>query len=330
MSLREWASRAVAGGGGAAGAVARTAMIPASWLFGAAAAGHHALYDRGLRPVERVPVPVFSVGNLRVGGSGKTPFAAWLVERLLERGRRPGLLHGGYADDEPALHRLWHPDVPVFVGRERAVSARRAAEAGCDALVLDDAFQHRRLHRDADIVLLAAEHAQEKPRPLPAGPWREPLRALGRADLLVITRKTADADAAAALGDRLGREHGVPWAAVHLRPGPLQALARPEGATGEVLAVAALADPEPFFRNLEGQGVRLAGVLRFPDHHVYSAADVVRIRAAAAGRPVATTAKDAVKLGALMRGDELLVLEQSVVVERGARELDSLLDRVLA
>ena len=309
--------------GGIGGSALRAALLPASGLFRLGALAHHGLYDAGLRSVARVPIPVISVGNLRVGGAGKTPFSAWVVDRLVELGCKPAVLHGGYGSDEPALHRRWHPDVPVLIGRERSESARAAAEQGRDVVVLDDGFQHRRLARDLDIVLLAAEHGVDPIRLLPRGPWREALPALGRAGVVVVTRKTASRERAdqviATVRERVERR------AVHARIEPAgwsaldgRAVAAP---TGPVLALSSIAEPESFRRTLEGLGLTLAGQLAFPDHHDYTDADVASIERNAAGRTVVTTTKDAVKLAAMAGATDIRVLEQRVIIEEGEAEL---------
>ena len=315
---------------GAAGAALRTALLPASALFRLGSRAHHRLYDGGVRAAARAPLPVISVGNLRVGGAGKTPLAAWVVDRLLERGRRPALLHGGYGSDEPALHRRWHPDVPVFVGRARIESAREAAAAGRDVAVLDDGFQHRRLARDLDIVLLAAEHGADRMHLLPRGPWREPLAALRRAGVVVVTRKTASREEADALVAKV--RDIMERRAVHasIRPAGWRTLAgAPIAAPAEAVAVASIAEPASFHRTLESAGTALALRLDFPDHHEYSAADIEAIVRAAGARPIATTAKDAVKLGALEDRADVRVLEQEVVIEEGEAELLERIDAAL-
>ena len=174
------------------------------------------LYDRGLFRSYRLPRPVISVGNLTTGGTGKTPVVRWLVRVLRRRGWTPGILHGGYAEDEPALHRAWFPDLPVVADRDRLRGAGRAMEMGADVLVLDDAFQHRRIGRDLDIVLVAAEAWGRTARLLPRGPYREPPSALRRADLVVVTRRTATAARAAQVEWDVGRISGRPTARLHL------------------------------------------------------------------------------------------------------------------
>lgn len=318
----------------ARGAILRGALLPASALFRLASRIHHGLYDGGIRGAERADMPVLSIGNLRVGGAGKTPFAGWVVGRLLALGRRPAVLHGGYGSDEPELHRRWHPSAPVFEGRDRAASVGAARAAGCDVAVLDDGFQHRRLARDLDIVLLAAEHGAERVRLLPRGPWREPLSALRRAHAVVVTRKTASAEEARTLATRIERDTGTRPAVAFIRADRWVALragtsaADADGAAamdatpgGAVVAVAAIAEPDSFFDTLASMGVPLVARRAYPDHHVYSPADLDEIARAAAGRVVATTAKDAVKLGALAERADVRVLEQRVTIEAGEAEL---------
>lgn len=308
---------------GVAGVILRAGLLPASALFRVVSRAHHGLYDAGLRRAARAGIPVISVGNLRVGGAGKTPLTGWVVDRLIEMGRRPAVLHGGYGSDEPDLHRRWHPNVPVLVGRDRAAGARVAMDAGRDVAVLDDGFQHRRLARDLDIVLLAAEQGADPIRLLPRGPWREPLTALRRAGAIVVTRKTATPDEADALSALIRAR--VERRAVHawIRPDGWSDLAGNQVATPtrQAIAVAAIAEPESFFATISSLGVPLADRIAFPDHHTYTNGDIERIVRAAAGRPVLTTAKDGVKLGALGDEAEVCVLEQRVTIEDGEAEL---------
>src|SRR5207253_9868766 len=132
---------------------ARWALAPAETLYRATIALRNAAYNKRAR-VQHADVPVVSVGSLLVGGAGKTPFTRWIIEHYLVRNIKPALLHGGYADDEPQLHRLWHPGLPVIAARDLVRAARAAVAAGAQVLVLDDAFQHRRLARELDIVLV--------------------------------------------------------------------------------------------------------------------------------------------------------------------------------
>lgn len=308
-------------------------LAPAEAVYRLGNMAYHGAYTRRLLPVQRARVPVISVGNLEVGGTGKTPVTRWLVEELRRRRARPAVLHGGYAEDEPRLHRAWYPDVPVIVGRDRVRSAALAAEAGADVVVLDDGFQHRRLARDLDLVLVAAESWTRRPRLLPRGPWREPPHALSRAGVVAVARwDDDDARAAHVAGEVAACAPGALVLELRLEPGGwltagLDAPAHPP--VGPAVGVAGVAYPERFFRDVRRQGVELRDALAFPDHHEYSARELQRIRELAAGRPVVTTAKDAVKLRYARPGLDLCVLDQRVHVT-GAEGLGALLDALLS
>ncbi|HEX6590174.1 MAG TPA: tetraacyldisaccharide 4'-kinase, partial [Longimicrobiales bacterium] len=321
MSAHDLARRVWADDGSAGTAALSAALLPASALFRLGARVYHGLYDAGVRSAARAPIPVISVGNLRIGGAGKTPFTRWVVEQLVALGKRPAVLHGGYGSDEPALHRRWRPDVPVVVGRERIDGVRAAVELGCDVAVLDDGFQHRRLARDLDVVLLAAEHGADRVRLLPRGPWREPLEALRRAGVVVVTRKTA--------GEAEANEVGARVRDVFERR-PVRAWIRPDGwsgldggaagaPAGPVVAVAATAEPESFFRTVESLGLDVVERVAFRDHHEYDASDIRRLDALAARGAIVTTEKDAVKLASLTPpwAGSARVLGQRVVIEEG-------------
>lgn len=275
--------------------------LPLSLVFGTGVRVRNALFDLGLRRVHRGPVPVISVGNVTVGGTGKTPVSRWLVERLGRAGIRPALVTRGYGDDELALHRRWNPEVPVVAHRDRVRAVRQAHREGAAMAVVDDGFQHRRLHRDVDIALLSPLDPFP-PRLLPRGPYREPLRALRRADLILVPWRTPDEGRRARrLAEELGRAPGFP--PVHtfgFAPGPWQRLdggpaAAPEG---PVVVLTSVAKPESVVALVRQTGLESVEILAYPDHHPYREADVKRIRERAGGRTVVTTEKDAVKLEA--------------------------------
>jgi tetraacyldisaccharide 4'-kinase len=304
------------------------ALWPAELAFLAASAARNVLYDAGILRTVRVDVPVVSIGNLTVGGAGKTPFTRWVVERLLQRGRRPAILHRGSGADEPALHTAWQPGVPVRVGADRVAGARAAIAGGADVVVLDDGFQHRRLARDVNIVLVAAETGADPVRLLPRGRWRERLAALRRADLAVVTRRTADAATAEAVVARLENVRCAPPVARVL----LEAAGwrGPGGAppAGATFAVTSIASPDAFAENARRAGAAVADGLAYPDHHAFDAADAARIVAEAAGRALVTTEKDAVKLVPLLPETPLWVLLQRVRIEAGEAAVEDVLDRV--
>jgi len=198
--------------------------------------------------------------------------------------------------------------------------------------VLDDGFQHRRLARDLDIVLLAAEHGVDRMRLLPRGPWREPLTALARAGIVVVTRKTASHERAdrviATVRDRVERRAIHAW----IRPDRWTTLqgGAADPPTGAAVAVASTAEPASFFETVGSLGVSLADRLAFPDHHAYGEEDARRILRAAGSRPIVTTEKDAVKLERLVTQADVRVLGQRVTIEDGEAELADRIARAIA
>ena len=142
---------------GARARLARALLLPASALFGAVVRVRNALYDRRVLPVRTPRIPALSVGNLTVGGTGKTPVSSWLAVQLEARGAHPAIVMRGYGDDEPLVHARLAPTIPVIVNANRFEAIERAAAQGADVAVLDDAFQHRAVARAADVVLISAD-----------------------------------------------------------------------------------------------------------------------------------------------------------------------------
>ena len=297
------------------------------------------LYERDVLRTERSPIPVVSVGNLAVGGTGKTPMSAWLAGELLTRGASPAIVMRGYGDDEPDVHRLINPGVPVVVNADRVAAVHDAARQRCDVAILDDGFQHRRLARQEDIVLVSSDRWHEPIRLLPAGPWREPPSALSRASLVIVTRKAAEADSAHSLMQRLSKltrsgKGAVATLSLDSLHDAVSGEVRPlSGLTGRrVLAVAGIADPDSFVRQLQGAGaiVKLRG---FPDHHVYQTTDIAQlVRDAGAFDHIICTLKDAVKLGSRWprEGPPLWYVSLRCEIEVGGADVSAMLDRVLA
>lgn len=319
------------GGGGAGGRVLGALLTPAELVFRVAVRTRDVTYRFGLLDSHAPPIPAISVGNITVGGTGKTPMVRWLVRQLLARGWTPGILHGGYADDEPELHRRWFPELPVVADRDRLRGAGVAMEEGADVLVLDDAFQHRRFGRDLDIVLVAAETWTSRARLLPRGAYRESPDSLRRADVVVVTRRSADQGTAARVEQEAARRSGGQTARVHLRPGAwLAGDGSPRRtAPGEAVAVAAIGRPGDFFDQAVSRGARLRDAIAFRDHHRYTPEDAAGLAGLAAGGPLVTTAKDAVKLAPLLPGADLWILEQGVAFESGRDWLLNAVDGVL-
>ena len=321
-------------GAGAGARLARAALLPAELLFRAAVSARGALYEAGVLASHDLALPAISVGNLTVGGTGKTPVAAWIAGALRAHGARPAGVLRGYGGDEPLVHELLNPGIPVVVNADRVEGVAEARRRGAEIAVLDDAFQHRRARRTADVVLVSADRWTGAVRLLPAGPWREPLRALRRASLVLVTRKAAPAEAAARLLDRLSRAApAVPGVVAHLAPGELRRVGGEERSRAvgslagcRVLAIAAVGDPASFERQLAAAGARVS-LAAYADHHAYGEADVAALAARAAVHDaVVCTLKDAVKLAPLWprAAPALWYVSQRLELERGAAELDAL------
>lgn len=286
-------------GEGRGGLVLGPLTAPFSLAFGVGVRVRNLLYHRGLFRTEFPPVPVISVGNISVGGTGKTPISRWLLERLRARGRHPALVSRGYGEDEILLHRRWNPELPVVTASRRIEGVREAVAQGADVCVLDDGFQHRALGRDLDLVLLSVEDPLPV-RLLPRGPYREPLRSLRRAGLVLVTfhgrdREGEALDVIRRVARRRGCPRSMPFPFV---AGPWQDLAghpAPQP-TGRPLLVSSVARPEAVAAMARRAGLTPSGALAFPDHHRYRPADLAEIRKAAGSGSVVTTEKDAVKL----------------------------------
>jgi tetraacyldisaccharide 4'-kinase len=319
----------------------RAALVPAGVAYGVVATVRNRLYDTGWLPAARLPAYVVSVGNLTVGGTGKTPAALWLARALAARGRRPGIVARGYGkrrrgvvvvgeagrplvgaeeggDEAVMMARRFAG--PVVTGERRAEAARLACTRfGLDTVVLDDGFQHRALARDADLVLVTPETVGAWP--LPAGPLREPAAGLERARALLAL----EALPARPAGPPLFHGRLVPTALVRAA-GDEWVAEDPAALAGRaVTAVAGIARPERFVATLEALGARVGRLVRFPDHHAYDADDAAAIVAAAGGAPVVTTEKDLVKLACLPGLDGVRALRIELEVEEGERLLDLLL-----
>lgn len=308
------------------GAVDAVLRVPET-LFRLGVALRNRRYTRGSAPGV-LPVPVISVGNLSVGGTGKTPFAAWVVQELLRVGHRPALLMRGYGADEMELHRGWNPEVPVVAHPLRTKALADAVRGGCTVAVLDDGFQHRALPRTLDLVLVAAEGGFP-PRLLPRGPYREGLEALGRAHAVVFTRRLAPASTVDRLAETVAQEHPpLPQIRVRFAPGTWQDLvggpAEAPPARGRGLALSSIARPE-LFQNwvAERWPSGKVGAMTFADHHVYTARDVDEIlRRTEPDGWVMTTEKDAVKLRAFQdRLPRVRVLTLVLEFEEGHQRL---------
>jgi tetraacyldisaccharide 4'-kinase len=317
--------------------LARLALLPVSGLWQGAMALRSLAYRRGWLEVHDLPLPAVAVGNLTVGGSGKTPIAIWIARYYVARGLRPGILLRGYGGDEALVHQYEVPEAVVAANPDRMAGAARAVAGGADVLVLDDAYQRLDVRRDLNIAVMSAETTRAVRWPLPAGPWREGWRALGRADALIVTRKRATHDAAMTLARELAGRTGRPVAVAHLGLRHLVGLVSgtrhpAESLAGKrVVAASGIADPDAFVAQTKATGAAVQ-VATWKDHHDYRDEDIAWL-AHAAGRAdfVVITQKDAVKLrhrwphGA----PEPLVAVLDLVWEDGGQRIAAALDAVV-
>ncbi len=334
MPLADLAEQVWYGDGAVARAV-RLGLSPLSMAYGAVLARVNRAYDRD--PPVPGRIPAISIGNLTVGGTGKTPVSAFIARQLRLAGAAPAIVMRGYGSDEILVHELLNADVPVIARADRVDGVRAAALRGADVAILDDAFQHRRAARVADLVLVSADRWTGDVRLLPAGPFREPLESLRRASLVVITVKAATATQVDRARAAVTAVTDSAVVTVDLRPASLiDAVSRqPSSVDGwrgrRVLAVSGIGDPGAFAGQLAALGMAVVPMV-FADHHAYDAGDVARIVAGATGvDAVICTLKDAVKLGPLWPGQAcpLWYLSQSVVPRDGADALDAVIQSVL-
>lgn len=316
-------------GQGTAARLARGALVPVSGLWQATAAIRNAGYRSGVLPSWPLGRPAVAVGNLTVGGSGKTPLARWIAQTYVAAGEIPGILLRGYGRDEVLLHQRGVPEAVVVANPDRRAGALLAAERGATVLVLDDAYQRRDVRRDLNVLVVSAEALHASRWCLPAGPWREPLAGAERADFVIVTRKRAGSEAALAAVTTLGRWTKAPIARVHLavrgyhgmlsgRPTSAAAL---EGA--RVVAASAIADPEAFIAQTKATGAQVQAAT-WPDHHEFDDTDVAWLaRARRKADQLVITEKDAVKLADRWPASvpEPLVAVLAVEWEAGEAEL---------
>ncbi len=326
--------------------ISSAALAPFSVLYGAVTRTRHALYQSGLLPVHNVGAPVISVGNITAGGTGKTPLVAWLARAAAAEGRRVCVLSRGYKRADPGRRVLVSDGKQLLAGaREGGDEPRLLAEnllgaaaivsdadrvaaavwarqhLGSDLFILDDGFQHFRIQRDLNIVVLDATDPWGGGRFLPRGRLRESPSGLRRADCIVMTRAELTADLAK-LRDSVRRQSGNrPVLTAHTRTSRLRPLcptppppdviehAKP---TGPFAAFCALGNPQAFFAHSRQDQFPLALTRAFPDHHAYTQHDIDALAAEAArngAQALLTTAKDAVKLGKLNFALPCFVLE---------------------
>ncbi len=320
-------------------------LFPLAWIYGKAMRFRERLYLEGFLHRLRLPCKVICVGNITLGGSGKTPMVEYLARHLKESGIKVGVLSRGYrgrmersggvisdgrgpllgpeeAGDEAWMLAEHLPGVPVVVGRDRyGMGLLMCERFGTELIIMDDGFQHLRLMRDVDLVLLRPSDLEELL--FPQGRLREPLSALRRADLLVITHWEDSDPPEEGLQEKLRQVAGtLPTFHATLRPldlydpysGASFPLSYLEGR--RVCAFCGIASPETFFQSILRLGGSLVAKRPFRDHHVYSEAELAELESSCRDADLfLTTSKDAVKLRKVQFSKPLYVLRVKVEVE---------------
>jgi tetraacyldisaccharide 4'-kinase len=321
----------------------RTLLWPLSVLYGAVVRMRVWLYAQGWLAQKRLKGTVISVGNLTVGGTGKTPMVIWLAEKFLADGKRVAILSRGYrgtngTSDEIELMKFRLQDRVSFgVGADRFAEGRRLeSRQSIDVFLLDDGFQHLQLARDLDILLMDATRPLAGDSLLPAGRLREPVAAMSRANLIIFTR----AETASGTLQAIEKLDKYPVFAASTRllgfrrfGGEITPLSANEIGTGPFFAFCGLGNPDAFFRDLGNWRLAICGQAIFPDHHRYTQRDIFAIRQA--GKRVdanafVTTEKDAQNLGSLKFEEAPLYVAVIDLVVTPEADFRTVLDQTLA
>ncbi len=288
----------------------------ASLFYGAGSRFKNFLYDKNILKPHHVKAFVISVGNLTTGGVGKTPVVAEIAKYLINRGNKPAIISRGYggklsnkqinllsdgektyynaklAGDEPYWLAENVKGTVVVTSKNRYEAAQYAIEKfGVNYIILDDGFQHRKLYRDLDIVLMDSEKGFGREKLLPAGPLREGTEAFSRVDKLVIVSKNTDHTRAEKLAKIMAKKLKLPTSVCRTEPDFVYNIKTseklPSGA--EITAVSAIGQPEQFFAFLKDYNIKAR--ITFDDHHSYSKSELSGIEG-----KIVTTEKDAVKM----------------------------------
>ena len=318
-------------------------------IYAAAVSCRNRRFDRGRAETSRMPVPVVSVGNITMGGTGKTPLVAWLARWFRSRGVRVTLVSRGYkarggaGNDEALELQQQLPDVPHLQNPDRVAAAQTAIdELDCQLILLDDAFQHRRIHRDLDIVLIDALEPFGFDHVFPRGTLREPLTGLARADIVALSRANAVDETTRREIERRVRQLApqAAWIEIVHRPTALIGAADNRSeidpcAGRKIAAFCGIGNPAGFRQTLQDCGFEIAGFREFPDHHAYSRTDIDQLAdwIGSLENPAAVicTRKDLVKI-AIPRfgGVPLWALAIETEITAGENELLEKLDSLVA
>ena len=321
----------------------RALLWPLSLLYGATVRARAWIYEKGWLKQKRLKATVISVGNLTVGGTGKTPMVIWLAEKFLAEGKRVAVLSRGYrgsrgTSDEIELMKFRLQGRVAFgVGKDRFAEGQRIeANQPVDIFLLDDGFQHLQLARDLDILLMDASQSMHGERLLPAGRLREHLSAMSRANLVIFTRTETVPGTLEAI-EKLS-QFPVFAAATRLlgfrRYGSgIQLQSIQEIGAGPFFAFCGLGNPEAFFRDLQTWGLPISGRAIFADHHHYTELDVLTIKEAGqktGANAFVTTEKDAQNLSGLKFEETPLYISVVDLVVSPETDFRNVLARLLA
>ena len=304
-------------------------------------------YDHSILTVKKASAPVISVGNLTLGGTGKTPLVAWLAHWFAQHNKKPAIISRGYKaktgqlSDEAAELKILLPTVPHYANKQRIIAAGEAVTKGSDVLLLDDGFQHRQISRDLNLITIDATDPFGCNRIFPRGLLREPLWGLKRADALVLTRTDqVSIKTRSEIQEQCFQfvgSHDKPWIETEHRPSNLRLV---DGTTQplktlqdkRILSLSAIGNPGAFHRTLTTLGHEPVATLTFPDHHTYTTDDIHRISEeteSVGAEIIVTTLKDLVKLPlASVRNRPLCALEIGIQFQTGLQDLEYLLNKI--
>ena len=305
-------------------------------------------YDNSILTAKKASAPVISVGNLTLGGTGKTPLVAWLAHWFARHNKKPAIISRGYKaksgqlSDEAAELKILLPTVLHVANKRRIIAAKDAVAKGSDVLLLDDGFQHRQLGRDLNLVAIDATDPFGCNRLFPRGLLREPLKGLQRADALILTRTD---QVSIKIRDEIKEQcfqfvgsHDKPWIETEHRPSNLRLI---DGTTQpletlqdkRILSLSAIGNPAAFNKTLATIGHEPVASLTFPDHHTYTTDDIHRISEKAESVEaefIVTTLKDLVKLPpASVHNRPICAIEISIQIQSGLQDLEYLLKKLL-
>ena len=323
-------------------------LTPLSWIFGLLIKIRHLLYEAKWLPQYKTKAFTVSVGAIEAGGSGKTPVSIHLLQKLMRQNKKVGFLSRGYGrsteglvvrqkgekvgaqeyGDEPALLLNRYADVPAAICTKRIVGADYLSNIGCDTIICDDAFSHRALERDLDIVVLRGEAPFADGHLLPRGHLREPLSSLQRADLIWLHYKSPipisalESEVLKIIGDK-----PCICSVSHLALRDLAGTSiTPAGQN--VIGAAGIAHPQSFARMLEDLGLNVLDFIAFPDHCSFNRADQEKLQTrlkAQENPPLVVTAKDAVKLNEIWSYPRIWIADLEIEVIQGQEHLNSVL-----